>query len=106
MRVTGSEAMLRKLWFHSVRKTGHFQNEHSYLLLKFCTVGSISLKIQSFLVVQMLQVMRIIISIKKDTWSFSLISLKMPRRGLVVNTPAPMDAQQAFAKLHRRNRDA
>jgi predicted membrane chloride channel (bestrophin family) len=58
-----------------------------------------SLNTQSFLVVQMLHVIKIIISMK-GTESFSLIILKICRIGLVVMNVTPMEFQHALAKLH------
>ena len=72
-------------------------------LLKPSTDGSKFLKIQLFLVTQILQDMRMIISIKKGTCNLSFICLKILNKGLVVMTTTPMEAQQALAKLHRRN---
>jgi hypothetical protein len=41
---------------------------------------------------------------KKGTRSFRLILLKMRKVEVEVDTVAPMDAQQALAKLQRRKR--
>ena len=67
----------------------------------FC---SFEMWVLQFLVVQMLQAMRMMTSMKKGTYSFSLSNLKMPSRGLEVLTAAPIEAQQALAKLQRRNK--
>jgi len=45
-----------------------------------------------FLVVQMLQAMRMMTSMKKGTYSFSLSNLKMPSRGLEVLTATVWDS--------------
>jgi hypothetical protein len=44
------------------------------------------------------------ISIKKGTCSFSLICLKILSIGLAVITAAPIEAQQALAKLQHRKK--
>jgi hypothetical protein len=73
-------------------------------LLQPSTDGSNFLKIQLFLVTQILQDMRMIISMKKETCNVSFICLKILNKDLVVMATTPMEAQQALAKLQRRNR--
>ena len=73
-------------------------------LLQMSTEGSISLKIQSFLITQMIHAMSMMISICKGVCNFSFICLKIFSKGLVVITDTPMEAQQALAKLQRRNK--
>jgi hypothetical protein len=72
--------------------------------LHLSTVGFMFLKIQSFLVVQILQAIRMVISMKKGTCNLRLILLKMRITEVEVDTVTPMDAQQALAKLHRKKR--
>jgi hypothetical protein len=66
--------------------------------------GSMLLKIQSFLVVQILQAIRIMISMKKGAARWRLIWLMMVGTLLVVITEMPIEFQHAFAKLHRMKR--
>ena len=73
-------------------------------LLQMSTEGSISLKIPSFLITQMIHAMSMMISICKGVCNFSFICLKIFSKGLVVITDTPMEAQQALAKLQRRNK--
>ena len=72
--------------------------------LQLSTEGSSSLNIQSFLLVQILHDIRMMISMKNETFSFSFISLKICMGGWIFATATPMEAQQALAKLHRRKR--
>jgi hypothetical protein len=74
------------------------------LILQTSTLGSMLLKIQSFLVFQMLQTMMIIISMKNGTPKFLLIRIRIWGTGLEVATEIPIEAQQALAKLHLRKR--
>jgi hypothetical protein len=62
------------------------------LSLHLSTEGSISLKIQSFLVVQMLHAMRMIISMKKGMLRCLRIRLIMEGTGLVVGITMPIEA--------------
>jgi hypothetical protein len=72
--------------------------------LQCCTVGSLFSNNHAFRHFQILQVMRIIISIEKGTLSCYL-RLADAFSGLaILGGVIPMEFQQAFAKLHLRNR--
>jgi hypothetical protein len=62
--------------------------------LHLSTEGSISLKIQSFLVVQMLQAMRMIIFMKKGTPNCCLMQSNICGKDLVGATEIPMEANR------------
>jgi hypothetical protein len=63
-----------------------------------------ALKIQSFLVSQMLQAINMIISMKKRNRKFFLYLLKIWVTVLVVITEASIESQHALAKLQRKKR--
>jgi hypothetical protein len=79
-------------------------NSKINLALHLSTDGLVLLSTQSFLVVQILQVMTIMISMKNGTPRCLLILSKICGTDLVVGTLSPIDAQQALAKLQRRRR--
>jgi hypothetical protein len=79
-------------------------NSSLNFLRQLSTVGSTLLKIQSFLVSQILHAIKMMISIAKGTDSLSLMFLKMWGTGLVETKVIPRELHQALAKLHRRKR--
>ena len=79
-------------------------NSFANSCLQCCTVGSLFWKSQALRHFQMLQVMRIITSIENGTLSCCLRFVVASSGLATLGGVKPIECQQAFAKLHLRNR--
>jgi hypothetical protein len=79
-------------------------NSFENLFLQCCTVGSLFLNIHAFRHFQILHVMRMIISIEKGILSYCLRLAEASSGWAILGGVIAMEFQQAFAKLHLRNR--